>query len=317
MGTDIQKGKKMTTGKIYPKISIVTPVFNQVEYLEETILSILNQNYPNLEYIIIDGGSTDGTVNIIRKYENRLTYWVSEPDLGQYDAINKGFEQSTGDIMGWLNGDDKLVSGALSSIAHIFSTRSEIEWLTTIFRVIWNQYGQATKCSCCNVGYNRDSFLKGAYLPGCGWYAYPFIQQESTFWRRTLWENTGGKIDISNKYAGDFQLWASFFQHADLYAANTLIGGFRKHANQKTEHGLEEYLREGKMIIFEYGGNPYGIIESHLRKYSHKIFRCHLSIIRVLPLKIRSLLVKMKFIYPIKKVEWVDNKWQIFTEYVI
>jgi len=307
----------MTKIETFPKISIVTPVFNQVEYLEETILSILNQNYPNLEYIIIDGGSTDGTVNIIRKYENRLKYWVSEPDQGQYHAINKGFEHSTGDIMGWLNGDDKLVSGALSSIGQIFSIFSEIEWLTAVLRVKWNQYGQATNCSCINVGYNRDSFLKGTYLPGCGWYAYPYIQQESTFWRRTLWEKAGGKTNQSLKYAGDFQLWASYYQYTDLYAANTLIGGFRAHANQKTENGIEEYLIEAKKILYETGGHPYGIIESQLRKYAHKVFRCHLSIIKVLPSKIRIFLLKKKIVYPIKKVVWIDNKWQIITEFII
>lgn len=101
----------------YPKISIVTPSFNQAEYLEETILSILNQNYPNLEYIIIDGGSTDGSVEIIKKYEYALKYWVSDADKGQVDALNKGLKYCTGDIFNWINSDDYLEPDTLLKIA--------------------------------------------------------------------------------------------------------------------------------------------------------------------------------------------------------
>ena len=105
----------------YPKISIVTPSFNQGIFLEATIQSVLNQNYPNLEYIVIDGGSTDNSVKIIKKYEKYLSYWVSESDRGQSHAINKGFTISTGEIMGWLNSDDLYTSGALNHVANVFS----------------------------------------------------------------------------------------------------------------------------------------------------------------------------------------------------
>jgi glycosyltransferase involved in cell wall biosynthesis len=114
----------------WPKISIVTPSFNQGQYIEETILSVLSQNYPNLEYIIIDGGSTDDTVEIIKKYESRITYWVSEPDRGQSHAINKGLQKCTGEIFNWLNSDDWYMPGALFDVANAFRINSRAQFVS-------------------------------------------------------------------------------------------------------------------------------------------------------------------------------------------
>jgi len=109
-----------------PKISVVTPSFNQGQYLEETIRSVLDQGYPNLEYFVMDGGSTDDSVEIIRKYADRLTGWVSEPDGGQMHAINKGFARATGDIMAWLNSDDKYCPWTFNVIGRIFAGLPEV-----------------------------------------------------------------------------------------------------------------------------------------------------------------------------------------------
>src|SRR5688572_6274864 len=111
------------------KISIVTPSFNQGQFIEETVLSVLNQNYPNLEYIVIDGGSTDQTVEVIRRYEDRLAYWASEKDRGQVHAINKGLAKSTGDIFAFINSDDVYLPETFAAVAEYFDAHPEAEWV--------------------------------------------------------------------------------------------------------------------------------------------------------------------------------------------
>ena len=244
-----------------PKISIVTPSYNQAQFLEETILSVLTQNYPNVEYIIIDGGSTDGSVDIIRKYEARLAYWVSEPDAGLYDAINKGFSKATGEIMAWLNSDDKYTPWAFQVVGDIFSTFSEIEWLTTMYPLRWDEFGRAVSCWP-QDSYSRQGFFRGENLPGAGWYAKAWIQQESVFWRRSLWQRAGGFVDASLRLAGDFELWARFYQHAELYAVATPLGGSRVHKGQKMAHHFKDYVEEAKQALLRHGGRPYGGLES-------------------------------------------------------
>lgn len=252
-----------------PKISIVTPSYNQGEFIEATIQSILSQNYPNLEYIIIDGGSTDGSVEIIKKYEDHLYFWCSEPDGGQYDAINKGFSHSTGEIMAWLNSDDMYCPWALRTVASVMSELPQIEWLTTLNPVFWDWYGFCTKVGSI-PGYSREAFLDGCYLPPCSNTAIDWIQQESTFWRRSLWEKAGGCVPLEFKLAGDFDLWSHFYLHTDLYGITSPIGGFRSQANQKSRQ-LELYAIEAKKSLstiresFNWSPNPYRNIALQLK----------------------------------------------------
>lgn len=230
-----------STTSHYPKISIVTPSFNQAEFLEECITSVLSQNYPNLEYIIMDGGSTDGSVEIIRKYENRLTYWQSTPDGGQYAAINEGFRRSTGDIMAWLNSDDKYHPGALHIIAATFTGRKEIEWITGR-PTAWNEAGELTLVREPLPVWSYNDILTNNFTQ-------QYIQQESTFWKRSLWEKAGAELDESYKLAADLELWARFFRHARLFSLDALIGGFRSHARQKTANMFNAYKLEAAEII--------------------------------------------------------------------
>ena len=127
----------------YPKISIVTPSFNQAPYIEETLQSVLGQNYPNLEYVVIDGGSADGSVDIIKKYEDQLHYFVSEKDFGHGHAINKGFAKTSGEIMAWINSDDKYMPWAFNVVAEIFKKFPEVDWIIG-YNGIWNSQGVMT-----------------------------------------------------------------------------------------------------------------------------------------------------------------------------
>ena len=115
---------------VWPRITLITAVFNSRKYIEQTIQSVLAQGYPNLEYVVIDGGSTDGTAEIVRSYAAQLAGWVSEPDRGMYDALNKGFARTSGEIMGWLNASDQLQAGALRSVGGAFRAFPEVEWIT-------------------------------------------------------------------------------------------------------------------------------------------------------------------------------------------
>jgi glycosyltransferase involved in cell wall biosynthesis len=224
----------------HPKISIVTPNYNLGDYLEQTILSVINQGYPNLEYIIIDGGSTDQSVEIIKKYKKFLAYWVSESDGGMYDAINKGFKQSTGEIMAWINSDDMYHATAFTTVAEIFSSFSQVEWIMGR-STYYNEKG-----TICTTPDYFTSWSKYRYYN----LDYQWIQQESTFWRRSLWEKSGAYVMRELHFAGDLELWLRFFRHAKLYSTNTLIGGYRNRTmNQKSLEGMGVYQKEAEDLI--------------------------------------------------------------------
>ncbi len=234
----------------YPRISIVTPSYNHGEFLEQTILSVLEQNYLNLEYIIIDGGSTDNSVEIIKKYQNHISYWVSEKDQGQYHAINKGFSRSTGELMAWINSGDLYCRWAFKVVADIFGQISEVDWLSTLFPLFYDNEGIAFSCNEL-PGFSKEAFYEGRYSELFPEKTIDYIQQESTFWRRSLWARSGGQLSESLGLAADFELWARFFMHANLHGVKVPLSGFRFHDNQKSHH-KEKYLEECRSVLSYY-----------------------------------------------------------------
>lgn len=224
----------------YPKISIVTPNYNQAKYLEETILSVLRQGYPNLEYIVIDGGSTDGSVDIIKKYADRLSYWESVPDKGMYDAIQKGFARSTGDIMAWINSDDMYQSKAFYTVAEIFTNFAEVNWLLG-FPSVYDAQSRIVECPHTLRQWSKYDVYVGNYQ---------WIQQESVFWRRSLWDKAGSKIEYTMKYAGDFELWNRFFRYEKLYVTTAILSGFRMRDDQQLSMSQKDaYDAEIRAVI--------------------------------------------------------------------
>jgi glycosyltransferase involved in cell wall biosynthesis len=225
-----------------PKITIVTPSFNQAKYLEDTILSVLNQGYPNLEYIVIDGGSTDESVDIIKKYEKQLAFWKSEKDNGLYNAIQQGFDKSTGEIMAWLNADDMHHQKCLFTVARIFQKFGQVQWLMGI-NTFFDESGRPFIYDDLPYG---QRWSRRRLLLSDG----RFIQQESVFWRRTLWEKAGGLIKQQHSLAADFELWLRFSRHEKLYTTTFMLGGFRfRTENQKSYEQREEYLNQVRAIL--------------------------------------------------------------------
>lgn len=288
---------------MFPKISIVTPNFNGGAYLEETIQSVLSQNYPNLEYIIIDGGSTDNSVEIIKKYETQLSYWVTEKDKGLYHAIQKGFDKSTGEIMAWINSDDFYVKGAFSIVSEIFSNFKHVNWLMGKPSA-YDEKGRTT------FVHDLKRWSKFNYYSG----DYEWIQQESVFWRRTLWDSANSQINISLKYAGDFDLWMRFFRYSKLYTLNALLGGFRlRSKNQLSLDYLDEYRKEvSKIINFEHNNilnNKELQIAKTAEKYIKKSLNAHHLLRFYYNYRLKKI-VKKHYDYP--SLFYFDRVHQVF-----
>lgn len=235
-------------------ISVVTPVYNGEKYIEKCILSIQNQQYNNYEHIIMDGGSTDDTVNIAAKYKNVKI--VSQNDNGMYDAIQKGFKLARGEIFVWLNADDTYLPWAFQIMNYVVG--QGINWCTCMngFQdtqgVFW--FG--------NIYFYKKEWIKKGYYDGR---ILRFIQQESTFWTRELYQRANAE-KILQKYdmAGDYALWRAFAHYETLYSVPTVIAGFRIHPGQKTSD-MSKYYDEIT-----------GIKISFLKKYIINLLDCKL-----------------------------------------
>ena len=238
-----------------PMISIVTPSLNQGRFLERAMNSVLGQATGNVEYLVVDGGSTDGSVDLIRRYAPRLAWWCSEPDQGQYDALNKGFARSTGEIMAWLNADDLYLPWTLALVSEIFAELPSVQWLTTLSPMTVRDDGTPTGLKPLSRMPHRNAFLRGEFRAGPG--KAGFLMQEATFWRRSLWDKAGGTFDTQFRLAGDFDLWARFFQFAEVTPLSVPLAGFGYHGKNQSVVNADLYAREADHILKRYGNRPY------------------------------------------------------------
>lgn len=264
----------------WPKLSIVTPSYNQGQFVERTILSVLNQNYPNLQYIVIDGGSKDGSVEIIKKYEKYLAYWVSEKDKGQSDAINKGFQKSNGEILSWLNADDLYSPSALSTVGKIFESNRRINWLA----------GNA-----CKIDENEnviEHMITGQISNLAMGKANPLVQS-STFFTKKYIERVGYLHEKYN-YAMDWDLWLKFRKMSSPFTLDSCLSFFRVHKNAKTYNSRNniKLLIEHLMVLKR--NNFLGSYNSI--QYQIKLLRCIL-----IPENFSRLMKKSKILKQIRR----------------
>ena len=225
--------------KIFPKISIITPSYNQGHYIEQTILSVISQGYPNLEYIIIDGGSIDNTVDIIKKYADKITYWVSEPDKGQSDALNKGLQKCTGEIFNWINSDDYFEEGTLFKIAQYFTDHPSTDLL----------------CGYCS--YFNSKTLQQTFLHRSEIFAtveetliQQTINQPSSFFKLSVVQGLGG-INKDLHYCMDLDLWFRYlvqYGQKDILLVTDLFAHFRLHDESKTVSLQGKFREEEKLL---------------------------------------------------------------------
>ncbi len=214
-----------------PRITVVTPSFNQAAFLETTILSVLGQCYPNLEYMVMDGGSTDGSAEIIRRHEAQLAHWTSAPDGGQSAAINAAFARATGDILCWVNSDDFLLPGTLLRVATHFAERTAEPGLIYGSCLFFEDRGKRAKVV-------RARTFDPAVLR-----LSAFIIQPSAFWTRALWEKTG-PLDQSLAFAFDWDWLIRASAVGSFETCDEIFSAYRLHAAHKSGSGGEKRRRE-------------------------------------------------------------------------
>jgi glycosyltransferase involved in cell wall biosynthesis len=245
----------MTT-QLTPIVSIITPSFNQANYLEATIQSVLGQDYPRIEYIIVDGGSTDGSVDVIKKHEGRLAWWVSEQDKGQTDAINKGFNRANGEILAWLNSDDTYNPGAISAAVKFLTENPDVAMIYADCDFINEQGAVIGKFNSAQTDYGR---LREGYV---------HIPQQTMFFRAKYWKELG-PLDPSFYFAMDYDLWTRIAAHAPIkYLPGQTWANFRLHTSGKTTSADDRCWPEMLRVHYRDGGGFFSIIVAkyYLRK---------------------------------------------------
>lgn len=232
----------MTNGEPWPRITVVTPSYNQGHLIEDTIRSVLLQGYPNLEYIVIDGGSTDQTVDVLRRYDRWITHWVSEPDRGQSHAINKGLALSTGHLLGWLNSDDLLLPGALCNIADLYvEDPAAVAWVGGCYRIDQNR----NILSCIIPDrLSRDEIAD--------WWHQGIFYQPSCYFSADAWREVG-PLDESLHYALDLDLWLKLSSIGYFVPTVQMLSAALIHNDAKTTSDREKMHAETIAVQVRHG----------------------------------------------------------------
>ena len=251
LSEELDLAGKQCPGKnqLWPRISIITPSYNQEEFIEETILSVKNQVYSNFEHIIVDGGSTDGTLEILKKYENTYDMrWISEPDEGQSDAVNKGFSMADGEIIGWLNSDDVYFSiDVFSKVAAEFLENSKVD-VVYGNRIVIDGSNNLVKVQYSRE-FNYDKLLKSYYS----------LYQETVFFRGEVVKQQ--KLNADFYITMDSEFWLRLGSQYNFRYVNTFFGGFRVHKINKTvvDDNISRWNKEKRYLIEKYGARRYMI----------------------------------------------------------
>jgi glycosyltransferase involved in cell wall biosynthesis len=235
------------TNTSQPLVSIVTPSFNQARYIEATIQSVLGQGYPRIEYIVIDGGSTDGTVDILKKYSGRIASWVSGPDQGQTDAINKGFAQAKGDILAWINSDDTYEPGAIEAAVGYLQEHPEVGLVYGDCSFINESGGVIGRFHAAQT--DRRLLRRG----------YVHIPQQASFFRADLWRQVG-PLDPSFYFAMDYDLWTRLAGRSQLSYVPQTWANFRLHTSGKTIAADDRCWPEMIRVHYRDGGSFFSVI---------------------------------------------------------
>jgi glycosyltransferase involved in cell wall biosynthesis len=247
-----------------PLVSIVTPSLNQVAFIEETIRSVLRQDYPRIEYIVADGGSTDRTLSILRKYEDHLI-WFSEPDRGQSDAINKGFQRSHGEILAWLNSDDVYLPGAVRTAADYLAVHSEVAMVYGDCNMV-DEQGQVMGRSIWIEDFDLRRLVEDLN----------YIHQPAAFFRRQAFEDVG-MLDVDLHYGMDYDLWIRIGKKYPVRRIPHVLANIRVYPHTKTASGGEERWQEVFEIGRRYGGGIFAPRYHHLERayyYTQSGLRC-------------------------------------------
>ena len=227
------------------KISVITPSYNQGGYIGQTVQSVLDQGIDDLEYIVVDGGSTDQTLEILKRYDDRIK-WVSEPDNGFADAINKGIAMASGEIIGWLNSDDLYLPGALPVVMDYFKKHPDCRWLYGRCIIIDNSGRERWKWITRYKNFSLKRFSHQKLL------RENFISQPAVFFRKDIFTEAG-PLDLSLKYAIDYDLWLRFSQIAPAHVIYRDLAAFRRHGQSKSETGFRKQFSEQYAVAQRYG----------------------------------------------------------------